>query len=80
MFWLEDRDYIEKLWLQNCKDYPQLYVPNTWQNDISKLNIVGHALTINSKDKNYHREWTHCLGHKRSNIVYELLTYDKVVP
>lgn len=80
VFWLQDRDYIEKLWLQNCKDYPQLYVPNTWKNDISKLNIVGHALTINSKDKDYHRQWTHCLGHKRNNIVCELLTYDKVVP
>lgn len=75
--WLKYRDEIEQTWFNNCKDYPQLYVPNTWH-DSSGLNIIGHALRINTPDKYLHDTWNHCLRHKR-DIGHGLVTYDSVI-
>ena len=75
--WLKYKDEIEEAWYDNCRDYPQLYVPNTWKNS-SGLNIVGHALRINTPDKYIHENWNHCLRHKR-DINCKILTYDSVI-
>ena len=78
--WLpnEISDIVEKEWSLHCYNYPQLYVPDTWNSDTSKLNIVGHALR--EYQTNVHPKWTHCLGHKRELDNVELLTYDKFIP
>jgi hypothetical protein len=73
--WLKYRDEIEQQWHNNCKDYPQLYVPNTWK-DISGINIVGHALRIDTPDSFVHKRWNHCLRHVRQNLKSSLNTYD----
>ncbi len=79
--WLDRGEEIEELWLENCKDYPQLIVPYTWREEThssSPLNIVGNALRKEQPSGWYHTEWTHCLGHKRENIPTKLLTYDSI--
>lgn len=75
--WLKYRNEIEQKWLQECSQYPQLYIPETWE-DTSKLNIVGHALRVNSKTIS-HPDWVHCLGHTRE-VESNLITYDSVLP
>ena len=76
--WHNKQKEIEQMWLDNCAYFPQLYVVNTWQSDIKKLNIVGYALRLNSNYEVQHTEWTHCLGHIRNNINSKLLTYDSI--
>jgi len=61
-------------WQKECKDYPQLYVPDTWENP--NLNIVGYALRSNSVKT--HPYWNHCLGHKRDNLICPIQTYDAI--
>lgn len=74
--WLDDKEEIMQKWFNYCKDYPQLYVPETWEN-IDGLNIVGYALRTNSPNI-VHPNWNHCLRHKR-NLDCNLLTYDSIV-
>ncbi len=74
--WLKYKDEITDKWNKECYSYPQLYVPNTW-NNIDKLNIIGYALRSNSSNV-FHENWTHCLGHKR-DIKCRLLTYDATI-
>ena len=74
--WLEDKEEILEKWIKYCKDYPQLYVPETWES-IDNLNIVGYALRITTPQKYVHPEWNHCLGHKR-DLNCKLLTYDSI--
>ena len=69
---------IEDIWIRECSAVPQLYVANTWRTDLSKLNIVGHALRPNTNSDAEHTEWTHCLGHVRHNLTCKLQTYDSV--
>lgn len=76
--WLKT-DEIELLWLKNCKQYPQLYVPNSWINDTKDLNVVGHALRANTPNKFVHPKWTHLFAHRR-DCNSELVTYDSVNP
>lgn len=75
--WLKYKEEIHKQWYKYCKDYPQLYVPETWDNP--KLNIVGYALRTNTPLNYVHKEWNHCLRHKR-DITCDLLTYDSTCP
>ena len=72
--WLNDKDEIMEKWYKTCKDYPQLYVPETWDNT-DGLNIIGYALRPNSTF--IHENWNHCLRHKR-DISCNILTYDSV--
>jgi hypothetical protein len=76
--WHDKQVEIEQKWLSECAHIPQLYVVNTWQSDVKKLNIVGHALRLNSNFDAEHPEWTHCLGHVRDNLTSKLLTYDSI--
>lgn len=78
--WLDRGKEIEQLWIENCKYIPQLYVINTWRSDVTKLNIVGHALRKNSNSSGAHPNWTHCLGHIREDITSKLVTYDSISP
>jgi hypothetical protein len=73
--WLQDKEEIMEKWYNNCREYPQLYVPETWNN--LDLNIVGYALRINSPDY-IHPNWNHCLRHKRE-LNCKLLTYDSII-
>ena len=74
--WLKYKNEIIDKWNKECYSYPQLYVPNTWDNT-DKLNIIGYALRSNSPNV-FHENWTHCLAHKR-DIKCKLLTYDATV-
>ena len=75
--WLKYKEQIEIEWYKYCKDYPQLYVPETWDNP--KLNIIGYALRPNTSESYIHKNWNHCLKHKR-DISCSLLTYDRTSP
>lgn len=75
--WCKYQNDVEALWLQECSQYPQLYVPNTWNLSTDNLNIIGYALRVNSPEI-IHENWTHCLGHKR-DLPCKLCTYDAFV-
>lgn len=80
--WLDENDalLIEKQWSNNCKQYPQLYIPNTWRTNTDNLNIVGNALRKETVYKKINTNWVHCLAHKRPELKgkTKLLTYDSV--
>ena len=74
--WLKYKDEIIEKWNNECYLYPQLYVPNTWENP-NKVNIIGYAPRKTSPNIT-HKNWTHCLGHTR-DINCKLLTYDSII-
>lgn len=76
--WLKYKDEIMEKWFNTCKDYPQLYVPQTWENP-DGLNIIGYALRKNTPTEFVHEKWNHCLRHVR-DIPTGLLTYDRTAP
>ena len=80
--WLDENDalLIEKEWNNNCKQYPQLYIPNTWRTNTDNLNIVGNALRKETIYEKVNTNWVHCLAHKRPELKSKtkLLTYDSI--